>query len=474
MGGRRRVGLRGQFLILIAVGLTALFVVITIFVTRAMTNNLRQSLLDQSTSFASLATKPIGDTFSTYKDSGTLRIVQQVDKFAELSDNLSNVLIVDIEGRVVYQHKDGEVPVVAKEEAATFKPVYIYEKGIISRITEPYFNDSGTRQYSIVYLISRENIEQSIYDLEKGLIILAVFILWASILTSYLIINRQFVGPVRELSASALEISGGQFDKKIVPKRKDEIGDLANSVNTMADALKADIKKLKEVDAMKSEFMMIASHNLRTPLTSIQGYLDNLLATGNLPEDIKETIQVVAASGNRLSTFAEDILTVSKLETGEDIMGDRSPADLKKLLDTVAKDFMVLAKEKNINFSADLGINACMVAMSGPHLRAATWNLLDNALKFTSQGVINLRLQTEAKYARVTIADTGVGIAPEEIPKLFTKFHRGTSTMEYNFEGTGIGLYITKLIIEQHGGTISIDSKLNAGTTVTLRLPLAR
>jgi signal transduction histidine kinase len=472
MGGRR-FGLRGQFLLLIVLGLSLLFVLVTVFVTRAMTNNLRQSLLNQSEAFSALATKPIGDTFNTYKDSGTLRIVQQVDKFIDLDENIDNVLIVDANAEVVYQHRQGEVVKIDKQEAATFEPVYTYDDGIISRITEPYFDDSGVHQYSVVYLISRGGIESSISSLERGLIIIALVILVTSVALTFVIINRQFVSPVRELSVSALEISGGNFDKKITPKRRDEIGDLANSVNTMADTLKADIKKLQEVDAMKSEFMMIASHNLRTPLTSIQGYLDNLLTTEQLSPQIRETLEVVAASGNRLSTFAEDMLTVSKLESGEKVIGEKEPADIKKLLQTVTSDFSALAKEKKLSFSADLGINVCMVAMSTPHLRAALWNLLDNALKFTEKGSINLRLQADAQYTRITISDTGIGIAKEEIPKLFTKFHRGTSTMQYNFEGTGIGLYIAKLIVEQHGGSIGIVSQQGSGTTVTLKLPLA-
>jgi two-component system phosphate regulon sensor histidine kinase PhoR len=107
------------------------------------------------------------------------------------------------------------------------------------------------------------------------------------------------------------------------------------------------------------------------------------------------------------------------------------------------------------------------------HLRSAIYNLLDNALKFTAeQGQIELSLAHVADAIQIVTKDNGVGIAPEEINKLFTKFHRGTSTLNYNYEGTGIGLYLTKLIITEHGGTIAVQSELGKGSTFTITLPL--
>ena len=464
--------MRAKFIALIVAGLTVLFAAIATYTIRITTENLRKSLVNESKSFAAFATKPIGDTFVLYKDSGTIRIEQQIDKFADLNNSINDIKIVDIEGKKQFHRgsENGFDP--TPEQSSSFEVVYAYDGADLTHIIYPYIEDFGAHRYSIVYTVSYDAIDASIRQLTTGIVILATAALAASILVSYFVINKFFLKPLGLVSRAAINISRGNLGLKVESPNNDEIGDLAKSVNTMADALKADINKLKEVDAMKSEFMMIASHNLRTPLTAIQGYLDNLLSTGQLSPEVRETLQVVAASGNRLNTFAEDILTVSRLEAGEKLMGERSPADLNKLLDSVAKDFTALAKEKKLVFSADLGVNACMVVMSAPHVRAAIWNLLDNALKFTKQGTINLRLQTEAQYARITISDTGAGISPEEIPKLFTKFHRGTSTMEYNYEGTGIGLYITKLIIEQHGGIIKVDSKLGTGTTVTLRLPL--
>ncbi len=472
MAAQRRITLRTQFILLIVLGLSLLFVIVTVVVARQTTKNLRAGLVSQSKSFAALATKPIGDTFVTYQDSGRIKIIQQVEKFTDLDSSISNVSVVDISGKTLYEQQDGSNVTVSPAQASSFDTVYITEKGKLTRVITPYIEDFGAHRYSLVYDISYKAIDQSIHQLTVGIIELALAALILSIFIAYFLINQLFLGPIRLVSNAAIEISEGNFDLKIEPKRNDEIGDLASSVNTMADALKADIQKLKEVDAIKTEFMMIASHNLRTPLTIIQGYLDTLLLSKELPEGVRSTVEVVAASGNRLSVFAEDILTVSRLEAGENVMNQREKIDLGDLLGKIAKDFTALAKENKLEFKVDLPDHPCYTVISMPHIRAAIWNILDNALKFTKEGSVTLKLAVAEGKAMISVTDTGVGIDPEEVPKLFTKFHRGTSTYQYEYEGTGIGLYLTKLIVDQHGGTIAVDSQLGKGTTFLVTLPI--
>jgi signal transduction histidine kinase len=469
---KRRITLRTQFILLIVLGLSALFVVITVVVAQRTTQNLRTSLTSQSKSFAALATKPIGDTFVTYQDSGRIKIIQQVEKFTDLDTNISNVSVVDIGGKTLYEQNEGTNVTVNAQQASSFDTVLVTDHGKLTRVITPYIEDFGAHRYSIVYDVSYKAIDQSIRQLTTGIIFLAFGALILSIAISYFFINRLFLDPVRQVSNAAIAISKGDLDKKIEPKRNDEIGDLATSVNTMADALKADIQKLRDVDAIKTEFMMIASHNLRTPLTIIQGYLDTLLLNKELPQDVRGTVEVVAASGNRLSVFAEDILTVSRLEAGENVMKSRYKTDLKELLERIANDFRSLAKEKKLDFQVLLPDHPCYSIISMPHIRAAIWNLLDNAVKFTKEGSITLKLEVQAGKASISVSDTGTGIDPEEVPKLFTKFHRGTSTEQYDYEGSGIGLYLTKLIVDQHGGTIAVDSKLGKGTTFMVVLPI--
>ena len=170
----------------------------------------------------------------------------------------------------------------------------------------------------------------------------------------------------------------------------------------------------------------------------------------------------------------EDILKISQIEANHQLSADKQPVNLTSALKTIADEFTILAKEKNISFAAQLPPEEYKVSGALTYLRSAIWNLMDNALKFTKKdGHVTLSLTKNGNFAVISIADTGIGIAPDEIPKLFTKFHRATSTLQYDYEGVGIGLYITKLVITQFGGDVSVASTLGKGSTFTIRLPLS-
>ena len=240
----------------------------------------------------------------------------------------------------------------------------------------------------------------------------------------------------------------------------------------MADSLRANITKLKEVDQLKSEFMMIASHNLRTPLTIIQGYLETMASYPLTPE-VAKLVEIISANSERLHILSEDILTISQIEANHQLSADKQPVDLTAVLKAMGDEFTILAKEKGVSFAAQLPPESYKVKAAVTYLRSAIWNIMDNALKFTAKdGHVTLSLTKNGDFALISIADTGIGIAPDEIPKLFTKFHRATGTLEYNYEGVGIGLYITKLVVTQFGGDVSVASTLGKGTTFTIRLPI--
>lgn len=470
---RRRFGLRAQFILLIIFGLFVLFASFAVVAIRQQSNNLQKSLKEGSRSFAALATKPIGDSFVLYQDSGRLKIEQQIEKFTQLDSNISNVSIVDVSGSVLYQQNDSPISVSAAQ-ASSFDTAFVDIGDGKTQVITPFIEDFGAHRYSIVYDISDQAIRLATQQLTRQITLLAMLGLFVTIGISYFLINKLFLRPLSDVSEAATSISRGNYDVKIRPEHNDEIGDVAVSVNAMADALKADIRKLEEVDAVKSEFMTIASHNLRTPLTVMKGYLETLEALQELPESAQRMIRTISGSTNRLSVFAEDMLIIARLESGQEYTSTNEDCNLTEIIQGICDDAEPLAHEKQLKFTKELPQTACVIKGSSPHIRAALWNVLDNALKFTKQGYVAIRLVTDDKNAIVTIQDTGVGIKLDEQPKLFTKFHRGTDIMEYNFEGTGIGLYLTKLIIEKHEGNIVITSSVGEGTTAKIELPLIK
>lgn len=468
----RVLGLRAKFVLVIGLTFLIIFGVIATILVKDTGNNLRNDLNSKSKLFADLATKPIGDTFMVYKDSGTARILEQTRHFTDLNSDITNVSIVDVAGNMQFS-QDNKQAIVPVEQASSFNPVYGYDKNsFINQITTPFIEDTGAHKYNLVYSVSGVNAQRTITKTEQSIILFTLIGLILSSAATYLLINWLFLRPIQKVSRQALIISAGNLAQQVSVGNSDEIGDLARAVNKMSDYLKADIIKLQETDNLKNEFMMISSHNLRTPLTIINGYLDEIVR--NKPAlQISESLNMISSNVQRLNAFVEDMLAITQIEAGNELVS-RDTTTLTPFLEKIVKEFQILAKQKNIKFTTSINTGESKVGISGVFLRSVIWNLLDNALKFTpSKGDVRLDVTVAQDQATMTVTDTGEGISLNEIPRLFTKFHRGTSTLEYKYEGTGIGLYATKLILERHNGTINASSKLGQGSVFTVTLPLA-
>jgi len=469
----KRFGLRAKFLLLIVGLLLVIFALITFLVVHLNTNTQKLNLLNNSKSFASLATEPIGKTFLTYKDSGLVRINNNISRFTDLDPNITNVAIVDNSGKVLFSQNNSGIKDIPENQASSFEPVYVYKNGKdLKQVIQPFFEDFGSHRYSMVYEISSADVQASIRQFVLSILLFVIMALIVFVSLAYLLINRLFIKPIRQLSSQAMAISAGQLDQQIMLDRNDEISDLANSVNKMAQSLKDDIAKLRETDRLKTEFMIIASHNLRTPLSVINGYLEQSEEL-NTVEELRQAINIIAGRSKQLGVFAEDILTISSIEAGRDLPGLKS-TDMAVYMRGIADEFKPLAEQKGIEFNTEIENDNYQAELSPAHFRSAIWNLLDNALKFTDEnGKIDLIVAKNSDSVAISVKDSGIGISETEIPKLFTKFHRGTDIMNSQYEGTGIGLYATKLVVEKHGGKVELQSQLGQGSTFTIKLPLS-
>lgn len=468
----KRFGLRARFALLLGVILLLLFTTFVALLSQQTVTTLRSNLNQKSKIFAQLATKPIGDTFVLYQDSGTGKITRQAQRFFDLDADVRSVLVINNEGRVLYQYGDDGRVQVNLPEGGNFDPYYTYSQdGLINQIIYPFIEDFGGHRYSLVYTISSNSIAAQIDQVLRLTVLFGVIALFVAVILTYFLFSRMFIAPVRRVSQLAAVVSAGNLNQQITSTRHDEIGDLARAVNTMADKLKADIAKLKETDRLKNEFMMITSHNLRTPLTIIRSYID-MAQTDKDSAKVAHYLKTIQANVAHLNQLTEDIITISSIEGGNADFG-LTLAPLRPLLEQVAKDFRPMADTKPLTFIATDKLADQQVALNPGYLKNALGNILDNAYKFTKEGgTVTMTAVAQAQGVKISIQDTGVGISAEEIPKLFTKFHRSTDTLKYDYEGVGIGLYLTKLIIEKHGGSIEVESKLNAGTVFKITLPV--
>lgn len=252
--------------------------------------------------------------------------------------------------------------------------------------------------------------------------------------------------------------------------------------------------KLKQMDKMKDELVSIASHELRTPMTSIKGYLWMVLNRGEqeLTPKMRKYVQRALESSDRMIDLVNDMLSVSRLEGGR-IDLERKPENIRKIIEDVIVDLAPKAEEKGLELKADLPESLPQVDVDAARIREVLVNLVGNALKFTRQGevVVSARVcpyasaseeksggESKGKgYVWVVVKDTGVGIRKEDLPRLFKKFGRlqqgDFSKMAESQGGTGLGLYISKGIVELHGGKIWAESELGKGSTFTFSVPVA-
>jgi signal transduction histidine kinase len=231
-------------------------------------------------------------------------------------------------------------------------------------------------------------------------------------------------------------------------------------------------ERLRELDRLKDEFVSLVSHELRTPLTSIRGYVELLLEEGGeLDGDQRRFLEIVNRNSERLLALVADLLFLAQIDAGKPAI-ELSSVDLNRIAEECVETASPVADSKGI----DLQLKARRVPkIQGDPARLAQVldNLVSNALKFTpSGGSVEVRVSPEDGVAVLEVADTGLGVPEDEQGRLFERFFRSSSAMEGAIPGTGLGLTITKAIVERHGGTIEVESAPNAGTTVRVRLPL--
>ncbi len=243
-----------------------------------------------------------------------------------------------------------------------------------------------------------------------------------------------------------------------------------------AIAVLRDITHEKEMDRIKNEFISIASHEINTPLAAIEGYLSLFMKKNASVLDKTSTafLQRAYSATSRITTLLTDLLSVSKIDQGKLII-EVKPICIEKLVQEIIKDFLVQIKNSKVKLEfkkpqrtlpkvqADLG-----------QIRRVISNLISNALKFTKSGQVTVEIICGRKEVTISVSDTGIGISPEHLPHIFGKFYRVDTSATRETEGSGLGLYIAKSIIELHGGKIWVKSKEGKGTTFSFTLPIVK
>jgi signal transduction histidine kinase len=235
--------------------------------------------------------------------------------------------------------------------------------------------------------------------------------------------------------------------------------------------------RTQEVSLLKSktEFITVASHQLRTPITEINWGIQAIAADPNLPDSLKDVARQTNASAKKVEQIVEDLLSVTKMEEGR-FGYNFEQRDLIQFFDTLLSSALPQIERAGLKLYFDRPKEPLPPAtFDANKLSMAVSNILDNAVRYNVQNgqiVVTVRPTEEGRFAEVSIKDSGIGIPPDEIDKLFSKFFRASNVTKFQADGSGLGLYIVKNIVQAHGGRIWVESEPNRGTAVVFTIPL--
>ncbi|HLA64122.1 MAG TPA: HAMP domain-containing sensor histidine kinase [Rhodothermales bacterium] len=282
---------------------------------------------------------------------------------------------------------------------------------------------------------------------------------------------RQVVRPLTAITESARRVNEGDLDHTIrVKTRAAEFQDLARSLNRMATRFRADIQELQRMHRVQNEFIGNVSHEVKNPIFAVSGFMEALGSDRLPPEQRASYSQKGMANLNRLNLLFSDLIEIAKLEYRDDLIRPER-FDLQGLLAEVVETVRPKADAKGLELfweNPPLDVHA-----DRNRIRQVLTNLVENAVNYSEEGSVRVRMRRHRDKARVEVVDTGRGIAEEHIDRVFERFYRIDSARSRKMGGTGLGLAIVKQILEAHGETIYLESTLGRGSRFWFELPLA-
>jgi heavy metal sensor kinase len=267
------------------------------------------------------------------------------------------------------------------------------------------------------------------------------------------------------MTEAARRISAEHLDERLETTGSgDELDRLAATLNDMLGRLDTAFRQIRQ-------FSADASHELQTPLTILKGEIEVALRASRSPQEYQHILASALEESDRIARLVEALLLLSRADAGV-LRMDRQPVDLAELVREVGEDARVLAEAQGVTLESK-SVAPLTIQGDREHLRRLLLNLVDNGIKYTpASGRVTLSLQRDGGWAALRVADTGIGLAPEEQERVFQRFYRAPDAVSQGKEGSGLGLCIASSIAAAHGGRIEVQSDAGCGSTFTVFLPL--
>jgi len=452
--------------------------VLSFFVSIKLSDNFEQKITEELQSNAIL----VSDILKTDLLEGQQKIIRE--KTLALADKLSlRITVINEQGNVLADsekdpaemenHRDRPEVISAMETGFGQSTRPSETLGYNTKYVAVSAKD-GNRILGIVrFALPLSEVQLQIRLIYRVVLFGALAAILIALTVAYFI-SKSITSPIAQMKETAQRIAKGDFSKKVRIKSKDELGELAKSLNIMSDELQQKIENLKQMDRVRTDFVANVSHELKTPLTLIKGYIETLEDKAiDDKEKARKFVSIIKEHSGRLENIINDLLSLSELELSNDSV-KKVEFDLKVLIDDLSLSFGHALVAKKQSLSIDSQGNDFKIKADPNKIEQVFVNLIDNAIKYTSQGgKIVVALFEQQDQLTVTVEDNGIGIPEEHLNRVFERFYRVDKARSRQLGGTGLGLSIAKHIVLAHKGKINIESQTNKGTTVSVTLPKA-
>ena len=328
----------------------------------------------------------------------------------------------------------------------------------------PVYNSQHQASGTVFVCATSMMVTELLEVIVKTIIISSLWVLIAALIAVYFISDK-VIGPLKEISTAAKSFAAGKFDIRVPVRGRDEVAELAVAFNNMAESL-------NNYDLMRNTFVSNVSHDLRTPMTSIAGFIDGILDGVIPPEKHAYYLQLVSEEVRRLSRLVTTLLDLSRIQAGDRkfVMAEFDVCEMGRQI-LISFEQKINAKELDVSFECDS--DRMSVIADHDAIYQIFYNLCDNAVKFASEkGAFRVSIrQMQSKKVLVSVYNEGQGIFEDDLPYVFERFYKSDKSRGLNKSGAGLGLFIAKTIIEAHNETIWAESEYGKSCSFNFTLP---
>ena len=495
-----RTSLRRRFALIFSALMGALLLVVAGTLILVRVRDQKELLENYGLGFAKATNTPLCNAWRLYYRSGAYKFRDIIRETMKLNEDLHRLFILSVSGEVLFDSMespdlmllpelprrrlaDADLVTVAGLQETWSERRELAGVGPVLMVSTPYFEEWGRHPYSVLYIFKYDKVwERVASDLKSTLLLVLVALGTVAVFASW--IAGRVARPLLGLTEGVRSFSEGKLTSLPQVQTGDEIETLAEAFNRMAERIQQQVERLETanrelatLDRMKTDLLANVSHELRTPLAAIRGYVEFIQEgqLGPTTDAQRKGLEVCLRNSERLTKTINMLLDFSRMELGR-VPIRPAPFQIGRLVAQIVAGIEADARKRRIRLRTVVERDLKPVDGDRDRLTQVLENLITNALKFTPDGgevEVGAKPATDPRRVEVWVADTGIGIPPEERARVFDKFYQSDASATRKFGGIGLGLAIVKSILDAHGAEIVVDSRAGTGSVFRFSLPVA-